>query len=225
MSNIFEKKEAPSTQWVGVTNGIVNSRFGAVHVVQIADEASGKPLYDGIIFVEGKGVINVIADIEDPDDPKIAFVTQVRLAVINPDYLNTIWGKGVPDIFDPEVKKHMGVLITELPRGFNLDNDILSEGEEETQRKIELVAEIGNVNANTANTATSPQIIVAKATKLPSNREQDPNEKIKSVLWLRPEEIREMIDLCGFSMAILWKFRVWCLNNSDPVWKSLGEKL
>lgn len=223
MLRSFEKKSEVPTQWVVGENGIVNSRFGIIRVINVTQD--GRPVYEGVNFSESDGSIVIVADIDDAYNPRIAVVEQERFAVIDPKYLNEHWQKGVPDIFDSEMKAHMGLSMKELPRGFNESKDVFREGEEETGRKIKPVAQIGNVNANTANTATSPRIVVAQATKLPSEWKQDPNEIIKQVLWLSPEEVVKTISLCGFSMAALWVFRQWCLNNPEPVWKIIGGKL
>lgn len=205
--------------------GFVNGRFGSVMLVKIVDGQTGQFLYEGVIFVEYRGVINLVVDIEDPENFKIACVSQLRHAVIDPIYLNQIWANGVPDIFDPEVQAHMGVVLTELPRGFTPGTDILtSEAEKETQRKVEFVAEIGNLNANSANTGTSPILVVSTATKLPSDRKQGTNEKIREVLWLSPAEILQQVNLCCFSMSGLWVFMRWCCGSQYPVWQNVGKK-
>jgi hypothetical protein len=223
MFNSFEKLVDDPMQWKIVPmTGIINTKFGAIRVVRVVN-AEGKVLYEGVIFAEAKGAINVIVDTEDAENPRIAFVRQLRHAVIDTDYLNSIWQFGVPDIFDPEIKAHMGVDMIELPRGFT-PKDVLSEAEEETQRKVIFVAEAANVNANTANTATSPLIVIAKATTLPSGRTQDPDEKIREVLWLSPEQVWDKVKLCGFTLAGLWVFLAWCRNNPDPAWKKIGRQ-
>lgn len=224
MSNKVVPMSHCRKQWVNDENGIVNARFGKIIVGQVINGETRADIFEVPTISEKKGAIYVVVDVEEPECPRIAFVKQVRPVVIDPVYLNTVWGKGVPDISDPEIQEHMGVLATELPRGFTFGKDILSEAEEETQFVVEYVDNMGNINSNTANYTTSPEAVVAKATKAPSGRIQPPDEKIVEVVWLTRDEIFEQVDLCCFSLGMITKFRAWCSKNPDEFWKKIGEK-
>lgn len=221
MSNKIRKMTHGPVQWTGAENGIVNPRFGEITVAQVIDGQTGMERFEVPIIAEKKGAIYVIVD---PVSLRIAFVKQVRPVVIDPEYLNSVWDKGIPSVSDPEVLEHMGVLATELPRGFVFGKNILAEAEEETQFVVELVSSIGNVNSNTANYATSPEVIVAMATMAPSDRIQPADEQIVEVVWLTGEEIFEQVGLCLFSLGSIAKFRAWCYKSPDEFWRNIGEK-
>lgn len=214
-------------QWVNATDGkygIVNSRFGSIIVGQVVDEETEKELFEVPTIVEKKGAMYFVFNLDDPKNPKIAFVKQKRPVVLDPDYLNEIWDNGIPDITDATIQSHMGVITIELPRGFTFGKDVLAEAEEETRFVVKKVDTIGNINSNSANYATSPQVIVAIATKEPTDRVQPSDEKIFEVVWLTREEIFEQVTLCCFSLGAITLLRAWCYKNPDMFWRNIGEK-
>jgi len=202
--------------WVPEENALINvGGYGRVQVVQVYDEETGENKYEGIVLVEPMGEVDVVID----EIGRFAFVNQDRHVVIPTEILNVIWGKGVPDIFAVDT----GVPFIETPRGFN--NVVLREAEEETQRKVELIAQIGNITQNTANCATSPKLFLAMATEFPSDRKQDPNEIIKEVIWKTPEEVRAHKTTCAFTNSALRQTRQFLLESDDPFLKDIGERM
>jgi len=202
-------------RWNSKRNALENPKFGRIQVMAVCDPATGEIEYETPIYVESRGEINVTVN----DDGKIAFVVRNRHAVIPTKYLNKIWWGSLPEI--AEIKQ--GVTVVELPRG--LTKGVMQEAEEEMGFKVDLVVQIGNVNSNTAIFGTSPIVTVGKATKIPSDIPPDPKEKILSVLWLTPEETREMDTICGFTNAVLRKFRLWALKQEDLFWRNIGERM
>jgi len=202
-------------QWYPERNALENPKFGRIQVMAVCDPVTGEMKYEAPIYVESRGEVNVVVN----DDGKIAFVVQNRHAVIPVEYLNKTWRGSLPEI--PEIKQ--GVTVVELPRGFA--DGVMQEAEEETGFKVNPVAQIGNVNSNTAVFGTSPIVAVGKATKIPSDIPPDPGEKILNVLWLTPEETRELDTICGFTDAILRKFRLWTLKQEDRFWRDIGERM
>lgn len=209
------KKDPKQWVWVPEENALVNKKYGRVQVVQVYDKETGENRYEGIVLIESAGEVDVVID----ESGRFAFVEQDRHAVIPLEILNNIWDKGVPDIFAVDT----GVSFIEVPRGFN--NVVLREAEEETQRKVELIAQVGNITQNTANCATSPRLYLAMATKLPAEREQDPNEIIKRVIWKTPEEVRRFKTTCAFTNSALRQTRQFLLESEDPFLKDIGERM
>ncbi len=209
------KGDTAQWQWDPERNALENPKFGRVQVMAVCDPVTGEVKYEAPIYVESRGEVNVVVN----DEGKIAFVIQNRHAVIPVEYLNKTWWGSLPEI--AEIKQ--GMTVVELPRGFA--DGVMQEAEEETGFKVNSVAQIGNVNSNTAVFGTSPIVAVGKATKIPSDIPPDPGEKILNVLWLTPKETRELDTICGFTDAVLRKFRLWTLKQEDLFWRDIGERM
>lgn len=203
--------------WDPRTKTVENPKYGRIQVMAVCDPVTGKMRYEAPIYTESFGEIDVVAN----NEGEIAFVMQNRPAIIVTDVLNQKWKNSPPKVHELSVRN--GMTMIEFPRGFS--KGIMHEGEEETGFKIVGIDRIGNVNSNTAVFGTSPAVAVGKAYKVESDLPPDPGEKILNVLWAKPEEIREMDILCGFTSASLWLFRAWALRQSDPFWRNIGEKL
>jgi len=207
------------TQWMWdpLTKTLENPKYGRIQVMAVCDPATGKMRYEAPIYTESLGEIDVVAN----NKGEIAFVVQNRPAIIVTDVLNEKWTFSPPKIHSLSVGN--GMTMVEFPRGFS--KGIMHEGEEETGFKIVGIERIGNVNSNTAVFGTSPIVAVGKAYEIESDLPPDPGEKILNVLWAKPEEIKELDILCGFTSASLWLFRSWALKQKDSFWRNIGERL
>ena len=217
----IRKIEGETKQWVlkPDENVLENPRFGRVEVVMVTDPETGEEKYEAPIYTESQGEVNVVVN----NEGKIAFVVQDRHVVIPLEYLNENWTNTPPKILE---MPH-GVRMTELPRGFS--TGIMQEAEEETQFKVEPIAQIGNINVNSAVFGTSPIVRVGKATEISADIPPDPGEKILKVLWLTPEEITEAIadgDIFdGFSLGALMLFIAWAkIKQENPFLKNLAAR-
>lgn len=207
-----------TSQWIWdpKTNILENPKYGRIQVMMVFDPETGKR-FEAPVYTESFGEIDIVAN----DNGEIALVVQNRPAVIPVEILNKHWEQSPPRIHYFSIRQGMTML--ELPRGFS--QGIMHEGEEEVGYKILAKAVIGNVNSNTAVFATSPIVAVGKAYKVESDLPPDPGEKILKVLWAKPEELRKAPTVCGFTMASLWLLRAWALEQEDPFWRKIGEKL
>ena len=211
------------SQWVP---SFSNDRFGRVEVVQMMKEDSKTPAYQGLLFSESRGEVDVVVN----DEGKIAFVINERHAVLDPKLYADNWGKTPVNYFS-YAKEKRGMALLELPRGLN--TKLMGEANEEIEYEVASAMIIGNVNMNTAVNVTSPFVAVTRAVRYKKNLGQhDPNERVKEVVWLTPEETRSIYTLDGFTHAALHMVRTWALrqkspmgSNPDPFWSSLRERL
>ncbi len=209
---ILRKSEL--NQWkMDLSEGTLeNPRFGMIQLVDVCD--GNKRLYQQPIWSETRGEVDVIVN----DTGEIAFVEQERHAVIPPKLYENIWG-AAPD----RLSIKGGIIELELPRGFA--NVIMAEVEEETRYKGGEVLYTTHINPNTSLFATSPFLVVSLATKIPATAPSDPNEKIRRVVWLSPEETREVETLCAFTHAGLRIFRLWALKQDNSFWQDIGGRM
>ncbi|MAG44598.1 hypothetical protein CL633_01785 [bacterium] len=198
-------------QWDEEEKKLENPKFGYIQLVDVCE--GDKVLFQQPIWPEGRGEVNVIVS----DESKIAFVEQQRHGVIQPASYLTEW-KEAPDIFKAET----GVIQLELPRGFT--QALLGEVEEETRYRAGKIVYQTNINANTSLFATSPFVMVTRATKIPTDTPPDPMEKIRQVVWLSPEEINKVQTLCSFTHSALRLFRLWALKQEGLI-RQIGERL
>lgn len=199
-------------KWDETEKKLENPKFGFIQLVDVCD--GDKVLYQQPIWSEIRGEVNVIVN----DEGQIAFVEQERHAVIQPDSYLDEWQEA-PDIF----KAKTGVVQLELPRGFT--KTLLGEVEEETRYRAGEIIYQTNGNPNSSVFATSPFVMVTKATKIPADAPPDPTEKIRQVVWLSPEEICETETLCDFTEANLRRFRKWALKQEDEFLQNIGQRL
>ncbi len=212
------KKETKQWKLKLDENVLENPRFGRIEVVMVTDQKSREEIYEAPIYTESRGEVNVVVN----DKGEIAFVVQDRHAVIPLEYLNKNWTNTPLKILEVP----HGVRMTELPRGFS--TGVMQEAEEETRFKVEPIAQIGNINVNSAIFGTSPIVRVGRATKIPAEIPQDPKEKILKVLWLGPEEITEKIAkkeiFDGFTLGGLMQFITWGKKQKDPIIKNSAAR-
>lgn len=206
-------------EWNEEARRLVNPRIGVIQLVSVRDE-QGNELYQQPISSENRGEISIIVN----DKAEMAFVEAERHAVLPLEAYVESWQEA-PNPLDHD----SGTAIIELPRGFA--NALLTEAEEESRYKQEFVAKLGNINANTALFATSPGIVVSRALTIPADRPPDPNERIRQVLWLTPEEVAKLAapdgTLCGFTLAgVFARFRWWARKvQKDSFWQDIAEIL
>lgn len=198
--------------WNPEKDRLENPKFGYIQVVDVCD--GEKRLYQQPIWSEARGEVNVIVN----DEGEIAFVEQERHAVILPQLYAGKW-KEAPEILQYDT----GATELELPRGFA--NALLAEAEEETRYKAGEIVFQTHICANTSFFATSPFVVICRATKIPAEVPSDPNEKIRRVLWLSPKEVRKVETICSFTYSALWIFRLWALKQQNDFWRGIGEKL
>jgi len=206
---------------------LVNPAIGRIQMVSVVDD-NGVERYQQPVWLEQRGEIDVIVD----ERGCIAFVETVRHAVLRP-FSELEWKKWKPTKENPgaliphPVDLAPGVTQLEIPRGFT--EAVLREAEEEVQRKVYFAAQLGNLNMNTAFMGTSPFVYLCYATPRQSDIPPDPNETIKKVVWLTPEETRNVETLCATTCAALYLFRRWALQHPEDRFnvflKNVGAQL
>lgn len=223
MTNKIVPKTGKTTQWkVSVpTNEIANPRVGLVGVYSVQNEEN-KELFKAIALIDAPG--NVIFVINELG--QIALVENYRHMVMPIETLAEIWHGGVAAVQSAIARGDVGTWSLEIPRGFNATRDVLKGGEEETQRTLEVIEEnIGHINPNTGNCITSPWVTLAKASKMPATRAADPNENIRKVLWVEPEELMNHNIFCGFSLAAITLARHHLKKSENDFLREVGERM
>jgi len=209
-------------KWNEEEKKLENPKFGFIQLVDVCD--GDKALYQQPVWSEVRGVVNVIVS----DEGRIAFVEQERHAIMPLEVYIATW-EVAPPLFVRTVitrtKKAvlMGIVGHELPQGFT--NALLGEVEEETRYRAGEIIFQTNINANTSLFATSPLVMVTRATKIPADTPPDPTEKIRRVVWLSPEEVREVQTLCSFTHSALRLFRLWAMKQEDEFLRNIGQRL
>jgi len=210
--------------WNEEENYLGNPKFGRIQLVSVCDE-EGKEIYQQPVWLEPKGEIDIIVN----ELQQIAFIEIVRHALIPPAEYTDKWndweslGDDNRMLIPHPADLRAGVSQLEIPRG--LTNITLREAEEETGYKVEMVELLGRINLNTAHFGTSPFVYVCKALPVSSEVPPDPKEAIRKVVWLSPEETREVDTLCGISLAVIFLFRRWSLKQEDNFWREIGKRL
>lgn len=203
---------------------LTNPNLGNIQLVSVCDN-QGKELYQQPVFVEQRAEIDVIVNPEK----QIAFVEICRPVVVPPNNYIDDWPRWKPSERNPSamiphpVDLGAGVTQLELPGGYT--NDRLREGEEEIGCMIQFVSSLESLCPSTAFFATSLLLHVGKALPIPSGLSALPEEGIKKVVWLYPEEARGIKTLDSITLAALWRFRLWALNQEDEFWKTIGERM
>jgi len=211
-------------EWNEEEQYLGNPTIGRIQLVSVLCD-NGKELYQQPVWLEQRGEVNIIVN----DSQRIAFIEAVRHAVIPLNYYLDKWNDWRPLKGDTQMRipnptdLEPGVTQLEIPRGFT--NVILREAEEEAGYKVEMITGLGNVNPNTAFFGTSPFVYLCKATTILSEVPPDPHEVIRKVVWLTPEEAREVETLCGFTFSSLFLFRRWALKQEDKFWRDMGKRL
>jgi len=214
--------------WDEDAQALFNPAFGRIQMIAVLN-SDGSVNHHRPAWVETRGEITVVVN----DEGSFAFVRQMRPVVIPPENYAAKWQewsppKGSSELLIPHpADLSPGVDCLEVPRGFS--NGLLHEAEEETRFRVEQppVAHlgVGHVNMNTTFMATSPFALLCKATRVPSDLDPDPDEPIREVLWLPPEEASEILTLDANTYALLWLVRKWALKQEDSFWGEIAERL
>jgi len=201
-----------------------NPGFGRIQLVAVCDD-EGKEIYQQPVWLGQRGEVDVIVN----DAQKIAFIEAIRHAVIPPAEYAERWNEWQSSKEDNRMliphpaDLRTGVVQLEIPRGFT--NVALREAEEEVRYEVELTVCLGHLNMDTAFFGTSPLVYVCRASSIPSDVPPDPQEIIRRVVWLLPEEAREVETLCGVTFSTLFLFRRWAFKQEDDFWREIGERL
>lgn len=201
-----------------------NPKFGRIQLVSVCDK-EGREIYQQPVWLEQRAEIDIVVN----ERQQIAFIETVRHALILPAEYADKWNDWGPQGDDNRMliphpaDLQTGVSQLEIPRGGT--NIALREAEEETGYKVEMVEFLGCMNMNTAWFGTSPFVYVCKALPVPSEVPPDLQEVIRKVVWLSPEEAKEVDTLCGTSYAVLFLLRRWALKQEDSFWRGIGERL
>lgn len=216
--------ETKGWSWNEEEKYLGNPKFGRIQIVSVCDE-EGREIYQQPVWLEQRAEIDIVVN----ERQQIAFIETVRHALIPPaEYADkwNDWGSPGDDnrmMIPHPTDLQTGVSQLEIPRGGT--NIALREAEEETGYKVEMVEFLGHMNMNTAWFGTSPFVYVCKALPIPSEVPPDPQEVIRKVVWLSPEEAKEVDTLCGTSYAVLFLLRRWALKQEDSFWREIGERL
>ena len=202
-----------------------NPHFGRIQLVAFVND-EGEEIHQQPIFLQQQGEFYVVVN----DEGKIAVLRVQRPAVIPIENYHSNWHTWRPPrgsiemmIPHPAELHTEGVTLLELPRGLTLSK--LQEAEEETGYQVTQVAHLGYLNPDASFYGTSPAVYLCKALPFPSNFPPDPNERILQVIWIAPEEIREIETISMHTYASLFLFRRWALKQRDEFWRSIGERL
>jgi len=192
-------------------------------LVSVRDN-TGQEIYQMPLWVEQRAEGDVIIN----EKEEIAFVKIHRHAVVPPkNYVGTWdrWKSGPAGsmLIPHPVDLGAGVTHLELAQGYT--DVILREAEEEVGYKVKMIALLQYVSPSTAFFATSLPVYVGKASAIPSGLSPLPEEGIKQVIWVPPEEVRGIETLCSLTLSSLFLFRNWALKQKDDFWREIGEKL
>lgn len=207
----------------GNDNIIYNKGYYRLTWVAVCDD-NGNELYRLPVFVETLWGMNIIVDEEE----RIAFVKIERPVVVPFLMYAKIWknwkSTGIPHPID--LNNGIGITHLELPGGY-ADSDVLKEeGGEETGRIVEFETYLMPICPSTIFFSTSPEILVGKATPLPSGQKPKSDEGIKQVVWIKPEEAMGINTYCALTLAALTRFRVWALKQpSGTFWHNIGKRM
>jgi hypothetical protein len=226
VNSIQRLTKAPSQwTWNPVENCLSNPHYGRIQIVAVYSDAGQRP-YEQPIFLQQLGEFYIVVN----EEMRIAFIEIQRHAVIPLEKYQDSWHTWRPperstELIIPhpaDIHSH-GIVHQEIPGGLALNK--LQEAEEETGYQVTQVAHLGYLNPDASFYGTSDPVYVCKASTIPSNVPPDPNELIRKVHWLSPEQAQEIETLAMNTCASLFLFRRWALKQKDRFWKEIGEKL
>lgn len=213
----FEKQ----WKWDPARRRLENTRLGvAIQVVDVCYRDTGEVHHEGQIIVGRRQELHVAIRYSDG---AIAFVQHRREKVIQPEAAEAFFAarpSEIPDLFSLPT----GIEELEAPHGLALHE--LEEVEEEIGRKVLSSARIGFLKDSPPLGGVPHLLYAVIVGEQLSGKDREVGEQIRRVVFVPPEEVRDVQTICALTQGALWRFRAWALAHEElTFWRQVAERL
>lgn len=214
-----EGRIAKYWKWDPVHRCLDNKLYGVRYQIVDMVKENGDLAYEAVVLLSSRIELHVVVR---KQDGAIAFVRHVRERVIQLDAVEKFFRDHpgeVIDIFD----QPCGIEELELPTG--IAKVPLEEVEQEVGMKVIASEHIGWVKESPPLGGVPQQFYAVMVDGTPSDQKPEEFEDIKEVVFVPPEEVRNIETICALTQAGLWRFRCWALRKPGTIWHSVAMRL